>query len=224
MTAFGSNDDGFSDDRRALLRTIDAEFAATASWTGRSYPDARIRDAVLAVHRHEFVPDEARGEAYVDNALPIGFGQTISQPFIVALMTDLLSVGPTGRVLEIGTGSGYQAAVLSRLVEHVWTVEVVSGLAVSAAERLERLGYDNVTVRHGDGHAGWPDHAPYDAIIVTAQSETVPSALLAQLKPGGRLVLPLGGAGRQMLTIVTKRVDGGFDQRPILPVAFVPLT
>ena len=222
MTA-GSDGDRSIDERRALVRAIDAQFAAAEAWTGRAGPDPRVRDAMLQVPRHEFVSDDSGDAAYLDTALPIGLGQTISQPFIVALMTDLLDTGPTDRVLEIGTGSGYQAAVLSRLVEQVWSVETLPGLAASAAERLERLGYDNVSVRHGDGHAGWPQHAPYDGIIVTAQSPTIPPALLVQLKPGKRLVLPLGGSERQMLTVVTKRPNGRADQRPVLPVAFVPL-
>jgi protein-L-isoaspartate(D-aspartate) O-methyltransferase len=222
MTA-GSDGDRSIDERRALVRAIDAQFAATEAWTGRAGLDPRVRNAMLQVPRHLFVSDDARDAAYLDTALQIGFGQTISQPFIVALMTDLLDVGPTDRVLEIGTGSGYQAAVLGLLAGEVLSVEYVAGLATGAAERLARLGYDNVTVQQGDGARGWPALAPYDAIIVTAQSATVPPALLAQLKPGGRLILPLGGSGRQMLTLVTKRPDGRFDQRPVLPVAFVPL-
>jgi protein-L-isoaspartate(D-aspartate) O-methyltransferase len=210
-------------ERRNLVREIEAEVAATADWTGRDRLAPRVLDAMRTVPRHEFVPRAEREIAYINNALPIGHGQTISQPYIVALMTDLLDAGPDSVILEVGTGSGYQAAVLSGLVRHVWSIEVVPELAASAAERLRRLGYDNVTVRDGDGAAGWPEHAPYDGIIVTAQAMTIPPALVEQLVPNGRLVIPVGGAGGQMLTVVTKRPDGDTDQRAVLPVAFVPL-
>jgi protein-L-isoaspartate(D-aspartate) O-methyltransferase len=211
------------DERRGMLREIEAEVAATADWTGRRRLDSRILDALLQVPRHEFVAPDASDLAYRNDALPIGHGQTISQPFIVALMTDLLALQATDRVLEIGTGSGYQAAILSRLVAHVWSVEVIASLAASARERLTRLGYDNVSVLEGDGAAGWPEQAPFDAIIVTAQSKSIPPALITQLAPGGRLVLPLGGSGRQMLTVVSLRPDGQTEQKPVLPVTFVPL-
>jgi protein-L-isoaspartate(D-aspartate) O-methyltransferase len=178
--------------RRELLAQIDADFAATGDYTGRSRVDPRIRLAMAQVPRHLFVPPGEEFLAYKDHALAIGHGQTISQPFIVALMTDLLETQPDHTVLEVGTGSGYQAAVLSSLVRQLYSIEVVEALAASAAERLERLGYDNVEVRAGDGAKGWPEHAPYDGVIVTAAARAVPPALVEQLKTGGRLVIPEG--------------------------------
>lgn len=220
----GERQNPFSEARRDLVREIEAEVASTADWTGRDRLDRRVVDAILTVPRHEFVPKAERTIAYINNALPIGHGQTISQPYIVALMTDLLDAGPDSRILEVGTGSGYQAAVLSGLVQHVWSIEVVPELAASAAEKLARLGYLNVTVRQGDGAAGWPEHAPFDGIIVTACSAKVPPALIEQLAEGGRMVIPLGSTGRtQMLTVVTKKPDGTADEKAVLPVAFVPL-
>ena len=156
--------------------------------------------------------------------LPIGHGQTISQPFIVALMTHLMATRADHRVLEIGTGSGYQAAVLAELVDRVYTIEIIPELAASASERLERLGYDNVEVRAGDGWYGWPEAAPFDAIIVTAVGEEVPGDLVAQLRPGGRLVLPVGDDSDQQLAVVDKDEDGAIAMRHVLPVRFVPLT
>lgn len=179
--------------------------------------------AMEEVPRHEFVPEALRDRAYEDRALPIGEGQTISQPFIVALMTDLLRPKPDDVVLEIGTGSGYQAAVLSRLVRQVHTIEIVEPLARQAAGRLAALGYGNVSVRHGDGYVGWPDKAPFDAIIVTAGAERIPEPLVAQLKPGGRMVIPVG-SGDQRLILLEKRPDGRIRKRSITPVIFVPFT
>src|SRR5512139_467223 len=158
----------------------------------RGVKDARVLEAMRTVPRHEFVPPPVRDDAYVDSPLPIGHGQTISQPYIVALMTELARPAPGDRVLEVGTGSGYQAAVLSRLVDKVFSVELVEPLAESAAATLRRLGYANVVVRNGDGYLGWPDEAPFDIIMVTAAPEAVPRALVAQLKPGGRMIVPVG--------------------------------
>jgi protein-L-isoaspartate(D-aspartate) O-methyltransferase len=208
-----------------LLEEIEEDARQTAAWTGR----ARFSDAVMAamagVPRHTFVPEAERECAYTNRPRPIGHGQTISQPFIVALMTDLIEPRPDQVVLEIGTGSGYQAAVLAELVARVYTIEIVPELARSAAARLAELGYDGVEVRAGDGWHGWPEHGPYDAIVVTAAGPDIPPALVEQLKPGGRMVLPLRGAGgAEQLTVVTKRVDGGIDSRDVLPVMFVPLT
>ena len=175
--------------------------------------------------RQEFVPEDVRASSYEDHPLPIGYGQTISQPFIVALMTDLLGVGPDGVVLEIGTGSGYQAAVLARLVRHVYTVERIPGLAALAAERLKRLGFENVTVRQGDGYYGLPEAAPFDAIIVTAAAGHIPPPLLHQLKSGGRMVIPLGPPfGLQHLTVLDRDPSGRVRTRQLFPVSFVPLT
>ena len=208
-----------------LLEEIREEVRNTKWLTGRPVLDTRVLDALRQVPRQEFVPAPLRYGAYANYPLPIGCGQTISQPYIVALMTDLIRPRPDDVVLEVGTGSGYQAAVLSQLVRQVYSLEIVEELALDASERLRRLGYDNVEVRTGDGHQGWPEHAPYDAIIVTAAALEVPSALLEQLKPGGTLVIPVGGQhAAQDLLVIEKRKEGGFEKRNMLPVAFVPLT
>jgi protein-L-isoaspartate(D-aspartate) O-methyltransferase len=183
----------------------------------------RVLAAMQEVPRHLFVPESERAQAYEDHPLPIGAGQTISQPYIVALMTALLDLKPQARVLEIGTGSGYQAAVLSRLAGEVYTVEIVPQLAERARDTLTRLGYGNVHVRVGDGYRGWPEAAPFDGILLTAAPSAVPPPLLAQLKPGGRLVLPIGGFD-QDLVVMTKRADGSIQQDKVLPVRFVPMT
>jgi protein-L-isoaspartate(D-aspartate) O-methyltransferase len=174
------------------------------------------------VPRHEFVPPDLWREAYADSPLPIGHGQTISQPYIVALMTALARPSPTDRALEVGTGSGYQAAVLSRLLDRVYTIELLEPLAREAATRLAR--YSNVTTRVGDGYAGWPEQAPFDIIVVTAAPDEVPPRLVEQLKPGGRLVIPVGRtADVQELRLIEKRADGTISNRSIAPVRFVPL-
>jgi protein-L-isoaspartate(D-aspartate) O-methyltransferase len=208
---------------QAMIEEIAAEAAATAEYTGRSAFDARVMAAMASVPRHEFVPPAEEANAYINNALSIGHGQTISQPYIVALMTDLLDPRPHHSVLEIGTGSGYQAAVLSGLVRQVYSIEVIPELAAEASERLRRLGYGNVSVKAGDGNAGWPEHAPFDGIIVTAAAAKVPAALLAQLRDGGRLVIPVGESGSQELVLIEKSASGTINERSILPVAFVPL-
>ena len=196
----------------------------TAHFTGRKHLDARVLDALELVPREQFVPAYEVESAYANVPLPIGHRQTISQPFIVALMTDLLAPEADDRVLEIGTGSGYQAAVLAKLVARVYSIEVIPELAVAAAERLARLGYDNVVTRTGDGNLGWSEHAPYDGIIVTAGARSVPDALVAQLKPGARLVIPVHvDEYRQMLRCITRDAQGGVHVRDVLPVAFVPL-
>ena len=208
----------------ALLATIEAEIAATAGFTGCSALSARVRDALRAVPRENFVPAAERRLAYVNRALPIGHRQTISQPFIVAIMTELLALRPDDRVLEIGTGSGYQAAILARLVAAVYSVELVPELAERARRTLARLGIANVAVRTGDGAEGWPEQAPFDAIMVTAAAPELPPALPRQLKPEGRLVAPLGHAyGHQMLSLCVKDATGALAASRILPVAFVPL-
>lgn len=188
-----------------------------------------ISPAVLAVMgtipRHPFVPEELRASAYEDRPLPIGSGQTISQPYIVALMTDLLRLPANAVVLEVGTGSGYQAAVLAKLATRVYSIEIIPELAASAEQRLSRLGYDNVQVRAGDGYAGWPDAAPFDGILVTAGAPHIPPPLIEQLKPGGRMVIPEGEAfAVQQLVLVEKRADGTVSTRRLLPVRFVPFT
>jgi protein-L-isoaspartate(D-aspartate) O-methyltransferase len=191
----------------------------------RGITNAAVLAALRKVPRHEFVPEGQRLRAYQDGPLPIGFGQTISQPYIVALMTELASIKPGQRVLEVGTGSGYQAAVLAEVGGEVYTVEIIEPLALSAAERLKRLGYDKVHVKAGDGYQGWKEHAPFDAILVTAAAEPVPPPLVEQLKPGGRLVMPLGPPGEtQMLIVIEKDATGKTQTRNIAPVVFVPLT
>lgn len=192
---------------------------------GPPHVGAGVLESLRAVPRHEFVPATSRSEAYADRPLPIGQGQTISQPYIVALMTELAAVGADSVVLEVGTGSGYQAAVLAELAAHVYTIEIVDELAERAGRTLKSLGYRNITVRAGDGFAGWPEQAPFDAIVVTAAPEQVPAPLIEQLAPGGRLVIPVGPARRtQMLKVLTKEPDGSVSTRDITAVVFVPFT
>ena len=191
----------------------------------RGVDDAAVLTAMQRVPRHEFVPPQLEGRAYEDGPLPIGHGQTISQPYIVAYMTEMLELSPQDRVLEVGTGSAYQAAILAEIVERVVSIEIIRPLGVSAAERLRALGYGNVTVLAGDGYYGRPEGAPYDAIIVTAAASHVPPPLTAQLKPGGRMAIPVGAhAWTQNLLLVEKGRDGDIATRNLLPVAFVPLT
>jgi protein-L-isoaspartate(D-aspartate) O-methyltransferase len=187
--------------------------------------DAKVLDAMRAVPRHAFVPERVRPHAYADSALPIGHGQTISQPYIVALMTQHLDVTPESKVLEIGTGSGYQAAVLAHLTPRVYSIEIVEPLAKRAAATLKEQGYTTVQTKAGDGYQGWPEHAPFDAIIVTCAPEKVPQPLWDQLKPGGRIVIPVGPARRvQQLVVVTKSEDGQRRTQTITDVQFVPMT
>lgn len=189
----------------------------------RGIDDARVLAAMRAVPRHRFVPEAA--SAYLDQPLPIGHDQTISQPYVVALMTSLARPAPGARVLEVGTGSGYQAAVLAEMGAEVYTIEIVEPLAARAAQVLEALGYDRVHVRAGDGYAGWPEHAPFDVIVVTAAPERIPQPLLEQLAPGGRLVIPVGPvSATQQLRLVEKDAQGRLHERSVIPVRFVPLT
>ena len=189
----------------------------------RGIEDERVLAAMRKVPRHEFVPDTVVGRAYDDEPLPIGDDQTISQPYIVALMTELAAVRPSARVLEVGTGSGYQAAVLAELAKDVYSIEIVEALAKRAAATLRRLGYDRIHLRQGDGYRGWPDAAPFDAILVTAAPPSVPAPLLEQLAPGGRLVIPVGGGAAQVLEVHRRTADGIVVERHA-PVAFVPMT
>jgi protein-L-isoaspartate(D-aspartate) O-methyltransferase len=189
----------------------------------RGVRDEAVIRAMLKVPRHKFVPPASQREAYGDYPLPIGHGQTISQPYIVAAMTELLQLTPEDRVLEIGTGSGYHAAVIAEIAAEVFTIEIVEPLGISAAERLRELGYDNVHVKVGDGYLGWPEHAPFDAIIVTCAPENVPAPLVEQLKPGGRMCIPVGPMGEQELYLLTRRPDGTLETRSVFPVRFVPL-
>ena len=210
--------------RRAdLMAEIEVEASATASFTGRKQFSPAVMGAMSRVPRHLLIPPEQENLAYINSPLSIGFGQTISQPYIVALMTDLLELRPEAIVLEIGCGSGYQAAVLAELSAKVYSIELVDELALRARSRLQELGYANVEVISGDGYYGCPEHAPFDGIIVTAAAREVPPLLLEQLGPGGRMVIPLGlPHGGQDLTLVVKQRDGSLNYHSVLPVAFVP--
>ncbi len=217
--------DEYAQARAALVRVIEADVRATKSYLGRDELDPRVIAAIGRVPRHEFVPADVRRYAYRNRPLPIGYGQTISQPYIVAIMTDLLQVFEGGRVLEIGTGSGYQAAVLAEVCDAVYSIEIVAPLGEQSAVLLKQLGYDNVHTKIGDGYAGWPEHAPYDGIIVTAAAPHVPEQLIEQLRPGGRMVIPVKQAfGAQELLLIEKARDGTVSETEIIPVRFVPLT
>jgi protein-L-isoaspartate(D-aspartate) O-methyltransferase len=223
--AMAAEDDRYADERARMVQTIEAHARSATDALGRDHLDPRVLAIMNQVPRHEFVSDVYGDGAYGDRPLPIGHGQTISQPFIVALMTDLLQVGPDDVVLEVGTGSGYQAAVLAHLVRGVHTIEIIPELAEPAEERLELLGYDNIRTYAGDGYYGVPEPAPYDAIVVTAAAHQVPPPLIQQLKPGGRMVIPVGGGfALQHLMLVEKDADGRVRTRQTLPVRFVPLT
>ena len=207
-----------------MLDDIESEVRYTRKMIGRDRLDDRVMKAMASVPRNEFVPKSFLDAAFDNGPLPIGHGQTISQPYIVALMTDLLELDEDDTVLEIGTGSGYQTAILSQLCKKVYTVEYIAALADIARERLQRLGYDNIESRAGNGYDGWPEHAPYDGIIVTAAASHIPKPLIEQLKPGGKLVIPVGRPHLyQELTLVEKNEDGEISIREILGVAFVPL-
>ena len=212
-------------DIREMLRIIELETQMTQGATGPFALRPEVMDAMARVPRHQFVPDDLALYAYDNGPLPIGSGQTISQPFIVALMTDLLCPEPEDVMLEVGAGSGYQAAVLSLLVRQLFSIEIIPALAGEAARRLKSLGYHNVEVCQGDGYHGWPEHAPFDGIIVTAAAGHVPEPLKAQLRPGGNLVIPVGLPHyTQELMVLTKESDGSFSSSGVLSVAFVPLT
>jgi protein-L-isoaspartate(D-aspartate) O-methyltransferase len=217
-------DDPYAEVRMAMVDEIRAMADETVGYGARPISE-RVLAVMTRVPRHRFVPEGETYGAYFNHPLPIGHGQTISQPYIVALMTDLLGLEKGHRVLEIGTGSGYQTAILSELAGEVYSIEIVAPLAERAAGLLRELGYANVEVKTGDGHAGWPEHAPFDAIVVTAAPNDVPQALIAQLKPGGRMVIPVGeGWFAQELMLITKDPDGTSHRKDILPVRFVPLT
>jgi protein-L-isoaspartate(D-aspartate) O-methyltransferase len=219
-----SADLDYATERATMIRTIAMYDAEMRSSTGHDRIAPRVLDVMGIVPRHEFVPEGVRREAYADRPLPIGYSQTISQPLIVAIMTDLLQVAPDHVVLEIGTGSGYQAAVLAHLARQVYTIEIVPGLANSAAQRLRSLGYANVATRLGDGYYGWQEAAPFDGIIVTAAASQIPPPLIQQLKPGGRMVIPIGAPfALQHLVLVEVDDERKVRTRQLLPVVFVPL-
>jgi len=221
--AVKSDVNNYVSERAAMLEHI--EDYAQARDLGENQLDPAVLVAMSRVPRHEFVPTHLRGGAYENYPLPIGHGQTISQPYIVALMTDLLDVQSDDSVLEVGTGSGYQAAVLAELAGQVYTIEIIESLAERAAERFAQLGYDNLTTRIGDGYNGWPQQAPFDAIMVTAGANRVPPPLVRQIKPGGTMIIPVNtSAFSQHLMRVQKTPDGDVETRQLLPVLFVPLT
>lgn len=213
----------FDDMRSRMAQAVVAHARMAGPETGRPELSPAVLDVIAAVPRHEFVPFELRTVAYLDTPLPIGFGKTISQPFIVALMTDLLEIRSQDRILDVGTGLGYQAAVLSRLGSTVYSVEIVEELARSAKRRLAEQGCRNVTLKTGDGSGGWPEHAPYDRILVAAAPDLIPTALLAQLAPGGRMVIPAGMDGAQTLMLVSRSDDGALATEDILSVRFSEL-
>jgi len=210
--------------RAAMVRQIEQHVRETAPYLGRETLNPRVVEALATTPRHEFVPPALIERAYEDRPLPIGNNQTISQPYIVAIMTDLLDLDEDCIVLDVGTGSGYQAAILASLCTEVWSIEIVPPLGRAAASRLDRLGYANIAVRIGDGFAGWPEHAPFDAIVVAATGDALPPPLLAQLKPGGRMIMPVRGKYGEILVVATKDENGAIETRDIMPVRFVPLT
>lgn len=223
--AYCADETGYAKKRHQLAKSIAREVHATALYHGLQGLDERVLAAMNKVPRHLFIPDSHRREAYLNRPVPIGYGQTISQPYIVALMTALLKAEPHHRVLEVGTGSGYQAAILAELVEQIYSMEIIEPLGQRATRTLKENGYDKVHVRLGDGYYGWSEHAPYDLIIVTAAAGHIPPPLLKQLKPGGRMIIPVGSRFMtQHLVLVMKDRQGGLTTREILPVRFVPLT
>jgi protein-L-isoaspartate(D-aspartate) O-methyltransferase len=210
--------------RGRMVTEVDAMYRETRAETGLAAMSPPVRAALGKVERHRLVPPAQASSAYRNHPLPIGGGQTISQPYIVALSTDLLNPQPDHVVLDVGTGSGYQAAVLAEVVRQVYSIEIIEALGKTAASRLAEMGYKNIEVRIGDGYAGWPEVGPFDGIVVTAAAPEVPPALIAQLKTGGRMVIPVGGSGDiQYLKLLVKRADGGYDEKRVLPVRFVPL-
>ena len=219
------DESSYAEARGRMVEAVARMARDTARETGRASFAPAVMDAMGRVPRHRFVPSALAPRAYENNPLPIGQGQTISQPYIVALSTDLIEPKAGDVVLEVGTGSGYQAAVLAELVKAVYSIEIVEPLGREAGRRLAEAGYRNVTVRIGDGYAGWPEHAPFDAIVVTAGAPHVPEPLVAQLKPGGRMVIPVdAGAFGQDLLLIRKHADGTVSRTVVLPVRFVPLT
>jgi len=217
--------DHFRDSREQMIRLIEADVRHTSNYLKQSSLDTHVLDAMRKVPRHEFVPPPMIDKAYQNRPLPIGHGQTISQPYIVAIMTDLLDIEPDQRILEIGTGSAYQAAVLAEIGTRVWSIEIIPPLGQQAKTRLQRLGYNGVELRIGDGYYGWPGQADFDAIIVTAAANHIPPPLLKQLKAGGKMIIPVGSPyTTQQLILITRGENNEFVTRQVLPVRFVPLT
>ncbi len=225
MLGFGSaSAQDYATQRARMVAEVEAMYAETRGETGLDAMAPAVRAALGKVERHRLVAPAQAAAAYRNHPLPIGGGQTISQPYIVALSADLLQIDASSVVLDVGTGSGYQAAVLAEIARQVYSIELIESLGTQAAARLAEIGYRNIEVRIGDGYAGWPEKAPFDAIVVTAAAPQVPPALIAQLRTGGRMVIPIGAAeGLQYLEVLTKRADGGYDRKRVLPVRFVPL-
>lgn len=215
--------DQFQDLRAQMMAEVALEAALTVSHTGRAAFSERVMQVIGNMPRHEFVPVELQPYAYLNRPLPVGYDKTVSQPYIVALMTDLLELQGTDRVLEVGAGVGYQAAILAQLAAQVFTIDIIQELAQGAEKRLRRLGYANVTVGVTNGYYGWAEHAPFDKVIVTAACELIPPPLLEQLKPGGRMIIPTGIPEKQALTLVEKSAQGKLSTRDILPVRFSEL-
>lgn len=215
--------DPFEEQRQRMVKE---DIGSSGFWDAREpVRDEKVLEVMRMVPRHEFVPEKLRDESYEDTPLPIGHGQTISQPYMVAYMTAMLGANADDIALEVGTGSGYQAAVLSRIVKEVYSIEIIPELEAGARRALEKLGYANVHTRSGDGYRGWGEHGPFDVIIVTAAASHIPPPLVEQLKPGGRMAIPVGPPGQvQQLMLVEKREDGKITQRSVMPVQFVPLT
>lgn len=225
LLAASSMEDHYMQKRQHMVKLIEEDVQQTSQYLDTEALDAKVLQAVAKVPRHKFVIPETLADAYLNIPLPIGYGQTISQPYIVAIMTDLLKLSENDTVLEIGTGSGYQAAVLSELVQNVYSMEIIEPLGEQARQRFKALGYTNITTKIADGYYGWEEHAPFDAIIVTAAASHVPHALTEQLKPGGRMMIPVGSNFMtQQLLLITKTKDGQLHTQQILPVRFVPLT
>lgn len=218
-----TSNDTYAESREQMIRQIEQDARNRAAELDDGKLDEAILEAMRKVPREAFVPPTRKAEAYQNRPLPIGYGQTISQPYIVAVMTDLLRLKPTDKVLEIGTGSGYQAAVAAQLAKQVYSIEIIEPLAKKAKKRLARLGYKNIKTKMGDGYYGWKEHAPYDAIIVTAAATHIPPPLIQQLKPGGRMVIPVGSRfATQQLLLVEKDKNGEVRSRQMMPVTFVP--
>ena len=218
-------EDHYMQKRQQMMQLIERDVRETSQYLDTDALDDRVLDVLRSVPRHEFVSPDTLQQAYQNVPLPIGYGQTISQPYIVAIMTDLLKLSEHDKVLEIGTGSGYQAAVLSQLVQQVYSIEIIEPLGKQAEQRFKQLGYKNITTKIADGYYGWEEHAPFNAIIVTAASSHIPHALIEQLKPGGKMIIPVGSNFMtQQLLLISKSSTGKIQTQQILPVRFVPLT